>query len=328
MLLRLAQQLVTIAALLAFVVGCSSTPQTQSLIHNPPSSLNNQLTKQLNVPFFAQQDYFCGPTTLAEIFNYYGHSTTPEQVAPTVFLPKRQGSLQIEMTAATRKNGLLAYSVNGSLEQLVQLVHDNIPVIVLQNLSVEWQPLWHYAVVIGFDIPRKKIIMHSGTNQARAVDMAVFERTWRRADYWLLAPLTIEKNSQALEPLTYLTAAHDFSKVKQHSHAVNFLQQAIINWPDYWLSYFMLANHYLQQQQPELALKWFSQGLEYGKTHTDYLNNYAYTLSQLGCHKQAVETIEQALLLKPNDTSLTSSYQEILSASKSVLSDVASKKCH
>ncbi|MFT4808702.1 MAG: hypothetical protein ACI9LX_002039 [Paraglaciecola sp.] len=72
--------------------------------------------------FYPQQIFFCGPTTLSEVLNFYGHSTTPEGIAPSLFIPGREGSLQLEMISAARTYGLLPYSTNSSLDTLFSLV--------------------------------------------------------------------------------------------------------------------------------------------------------------------------------------------------------------
>ncbi|MER2493048.1 PA2778 family cysteine peptidase [Catenovulum sediminis] len=296
---------------LLFLSACSTTaPQTTALRNHPPISLNQQ-THILDVPFFSQKDYYCGPTTLAEVFNYYGFNTTPEQIAPKVFVPSKNGSLQIEMVATIRQQNLLAYSDNGNLNQLLQLVHDGIPVIVLQNLSIEWKPLWHYAVVVGFDLKRQKVILHSGTNQAREVDMALFERTWQRSDFWFVAPLPLNKHSRALNKLTYVTAAQDFARIQKKELARRYFYQAIQYWPQYWIPYFLMANSYLANKQLEDALYWFKQGAQYGANESNYLNNYAYALNKYGCHKQAYKIIQMAIQLKQSNQQVLLTKQEI-----------------
>lgn len=54
------------------------------------------------------------------------------------------------MVAATRQLGLLAYEQRGTMQQLLSLIAEDIPIIVLQNNAIGWAPQWHYAVVIGY----------------------------------------------------------------------------------------------------------------------------------------------------------------------------------
>ena len=55
------------------------------------------------------------------------------------------------MIAATRGYDRLAVVLDSSLDVVLREVSAGIPVLVLQNLGVASLPLWHYAVVVGFD---------------------------------------------------------------------------------------------------------------------------------------------------------------------------------
>ena len=141
------------------LAACQTPPQTKALL-----AKNNFLSSQhtiLNVPFYPQQAFFCGPTTLFEVTNFYGGTNSPQDIAPATFIPDLEGTLQIEMLASSRQNGLLACAGRGSIRHLLGLVRDNIPVIVLQNNAISLFPMWHYAVVIRYDLAAEEIILHT-----------------------------------------------------------------------------------------------------------------------------------------------------------------------
>jgi tetratricopeptide (TPR) repeat protein len=296
-----------------FLSGCLSVPpQTAILLANPPAiALKYQIS---GVPFYPQEEYFCGPTTLSEVFNFYGVIKTPEQIAPALFIPELQGSLQIEMVAAARQQGLLAYAESGNLTQLLSLVSENIPVIVLQNLSTSLYPMWHYAVVTGYDLDKQYVMLHSGTEKNRIAELKVFERTWQRGQYWMLAAVPADTSSLHFEPFIYVSAAQDLLSSGKNTQGVNALKNAIRQWPDYWLSYFLLGNYYLAIDNAQ-ATFWYKQGLIYAQQQAEqqaaYLNNYAYSLSLSGCKQRAMEMIEKALELDPEDSNIRSTEKDI-----------------
>lgn len=298
--------------LLLLLSGCQTPPQTRQLLDTQPAIPRQHLIAQ--VPFYPQQDYFCGPTTLAEVAGFYGLNTSPEAIAPSTFIPGRQGSLQIEMAAATRQMGMLAYvQPRATLVQLLSLVAEDIPLIVLQNNSIAWLPQWHYAVVIGYDLDRSEVILHTGVTSNHRLNFATFERTWQRGNYWLLAMLPPEKSSALLDPFLYTKASQDLISTYQTMAGVVALKTAIKQWPGYWLPYFLLGNHYFSVD-PKQAANWFEQGLVVAAQQVAYLNNYALLLSNLACHDRATALIEQALLLKPQDPNLLDSQQQISQA--------------
>lgn len=302
----------SIIASFYFLVGCASAPQTQQLLESPPVGLATTSDIK-NVPFYPQQAYYCGPTTLAEVFEYNGIKKSPEEIAPQLFIPQRKGSLQLEMVSATRQQGLLAYTERGNLEKLLYLIDNDIPVIVLQNLAISLYPMWHYSVVKGYNLSSQKIIQHTGEFKDRSVDMGVFERTWQRANYWFLIALPSEHKLTSLDPFTYVTSAEDLISVKQSAAGIKHLNNATKLWPSYWLSYFLLGNYYLQSQNIDKAISWFEKGYEYATTQHFYLNNYAYALYQNKQVNKAKEIILQAEALSPDNRDIIATKNEIFS---------------
>lgn len=297
-----------LVCMLFVLTACQTPPQTKALLATPPAIARaHQIA---NVPFYPQQAFFCGPTTLSEVAGFYGLQASPDDIATATFIPGLQGTLQIEMAAATRQLGLVAYEQRASMSQLLSLVADNIPVIVLQNNSITWLPQWHYAVVIGYDLAAKEVILHTGVTEAHRLNFSTFERTWQRANYWLLAMLPPDKSSEHLDPFMFTKGSQDLINTQQTKAGVAALSTATKQWPEYWLPYFLLGNHYFSNQ-PLVAAHWFEQGLAVARQQVPYLNNYALLLSGLGCHTKAVELITSALLLAPADSKLLSSQQQI-----------------
>ncbi len=309
------QQTSQLAGLLAFMLlvltACQTPAQTKQLLAAPPAITNAY--QIANVPFYPQQAFFCGPTTLAEVANFHGLAKSPDDIAPATFTPALEGTLQIEMAAATRQLGMLAYEQRGNMSQLLSLVADDIPVIVLQNNSISWLPQWHYAVVVGYDIKRKEVILHTGVTEAHRLNFSTFERTWQRANYWLLAMLPPDKSSTQLDPFIYTKACQDLISTQQSAAGIAALITATKQWPDYWLPYFLLGNHYFSSE-PVQAAHWFEQGLPFAQQQAPFLNNYAVLISELGCHNKAADLITAALLLAPEDSKLLNSQQQIEAA--------------
>ena len=309
------------AVLLIGLTACQTPPQTKKLLANPPDIARQHVIA--GVPFYPQQQYFCGPTTLSEVAGFYGLQKSPLAIAPNTFTPGLDGTLQIEMVAATRQLGMVAYEQKrASMDQLLNLVADNIPVIVLQNNSIAWLPQWHYAVVIGYDIEAAEVILHTGVTEAHRLNFATFERTWQRGNYWLLAMLPGDKTSAQLDPFLYTKACQDLLNTRQANTGVAALIAATKQWPQYWLSYFLLGNHHFSAQ-PEVAAAWFEQGLPFALQELSYLNNYAVLLSELGCHVKAAELISAALQIAPQDDNLLDSERQIIQAQQTEVDTVS-----
>jgi tetratricopeptide (TPR) repeat protein len=185
--------------------ACVSAPQSAALRRQAaPELLEPALLTQ--VPFFPQDAYQCGPAALATMLVASQVAVTPEQLVPLVYVPERKGSFQVEMMAAARSHGRLAYRLAPSLTALFTEVSAGNPVLVLQNLGLAVYPRWHFAVVKGFDLERRKVLLNSGTYENYETSLATFERTWARAEHWgmlTLAPGTLPATA---EPTAYFTA--------------------------------------------------------------------------------------------------------------------------
>ena len=136
------------------------------------------------MPFFSQTIHECGPAALATVLNYSAAKATPEDLAHEVYIPGRQGSLQIEMLAATRRHGRLPFIIEPHLDTLRSEVAAGLPVLVLQDLGALWIHRWHYAVVVGYEPATDMLILRSGTDRRRLESVDRFIYSWERAGRW------------------------------------------------------------------------------------------------------------------------------------------------
>jgi hypothetical protein len=74
-----------------------------------------------NVPFFPQEDNFCGPAALATVVAWSGISVEPEQIAERVYTPGRKGTLQSDILAAARREGRLAVPVTSLRDVMTEI---------------------------------------------------------------------------------------------------------------------------------------------------------------------------------------------------------------
>lgn len=231
-----------LALLLATLAGCA-TPQTDRLLESAPAF--PQPVELTAVPFFPQEAYQCGPAALATVLNGPGLSVTPEELAPQVYLPERQGSLQFELLAAARRHGRVPYVLRPQLEALTTEVASGHPVLILQNLGLAISPRWHYAVVVGFDLTRAEVVLRSGREHRHVTPLRTFERTWARGDYWAVVVLPPDKLPQTAEELPYLQSVLALEKLKRWQDAATAYRTALTRWPKSLGAHMGLGNsHY------------------------------------------------------------------------------------
>lgn len=219
---------VVFSALLLLLSACAPL-QTSRLLDTAPAF--PQPVELAEVPFFPQEAYQCGPAALATVLVWSGLAVTPEQLAPQVYIPEREGSLQLELLAAARRHGRVPYVLRPQLESLATEIASGHPVVVLQNLSLPVSPKWHYAVAVGFDLAQAEIVLRSGDRKRHVVPLELFERTWRRGDYWAFVALPPDKLPQTAEEMPYLQSVVALEKLGRHEDAAVAYNAALKRWP-------------------------------------------------------------------------------------------------
>lgn len=267
-----------LAGLLLLVGGCAWTgqPLSRPLPAHLPSAAH--LTQ---VPFYAQAALQCGPASLAMVLQAEGIDTTPEKLADQVYTPGRKGSLQPELVTAARRHGRLAYPIQG-LECLLEAVAAGRPVVVLQNLGLSWLPRWHYAVVVGYDLPDSQIILHTGAIADRRVGLATFDRTWRRAERWGLLVLRAGERPVCAQEAPYLQAALGLQQAGHLPEASRAFEAAVEQWPASAAARMSWGNALYASGSKASAAEAFRSATRIDPQDGDAFNNLAHVLAELG----------------------------------------------
>ncbi|HYQ70940.1 MAG TPA: PA2778 family cysteine peptidase, partial [Gammaproteobacteria bacterium] len=215
------------------------------------------------------------------------------------YIPALQGSLREEVAAAARDFGMLAYPLAPSLaDLLLETAHGN-PVLVFQNTGLDIMPNWHYAVVIGYDLSAREIVLRSGTTRRWRTSLARFEKTWSRGDFWALVVLPPGEVPASARSETYLQAALDLEASGQVVAARTAYRSATERWPGQpagWLSW---GNNLYADGQFEQSATAFRQATALAPTDPRAWNNLAYALLETACRAQASEAAACAVALAP-----------------------------
>jgi len=308
-LYRPARRLACCLALFFSLAACATPPQTRLLLDDPPDL--PPVVELTKVPFFPQQQYHCGPAALAGIVNYRGRAATPDEIARLVYVPELQGSLQVEIAAATRHFGLLAVQLDGQLESLLQELAAGNPVFVLQNLALDVYPLWHYEILIGYDLEQRHMILRSGVNHRITRDFALFEKTWQRAGHWALAVVEPDSIPATATAQTYLAAVLDMEQVGGLDSARRGYASALRRWPDNLLALGGLGNTAYALGDYAASESAFRAALALAPDEAALWNNLAYALARQGQRQASLAAVEQALALDPENADYQASRLEL-----------------
>jgi hypothetical protein len=279
-------------AWLVLLAGCA-TPQLAGLQRERPSDV--PATADLGqVPFFPQDEFQCGPAALAMVAQFAGVATTPGELKPQVFLPDRQGSLQIEMLATARRQGLVALTLEPQLHALLRQVAAGQPVVVLLNLSLPWVPMWHYAVVVGYDLPGQTIVLHSGRQERMAMSLPTFERTWARGRHWAMVALPPSQLPAQAQALPWLQSAAAMERVHPEA-AGQAYATAVKAWPAEPAAWLGQGNAYYAQGHLAQAGEAFEAATRLAPDFADAWNNLAQVRAEQKRWAEAAQAIERAV---------------------------------
>ncbi len=277
-------------ALLVLLTGCASIPA--SIGELPPSARAIELD---DTPFYPQERYQCGPAALTTVLATSGATVSLEDIVDRVYLPGRQGSLQLELLAATRTEGRLPYLIDGNLAAVWRELESGRPVLVLQNLGVAAIPSWHYAVVVGIDAERGEVVLRSGTEERRVTPIRTYLHTWRRGGYWGMVVLAPDELPTAPERSRYFEAIAALEQAGRVEGAAIAWQTALDKWPGDTVALFGLANSRFAMRDYRAAEAAYRDLLEHDPTLIAARNNLALALAEQGEYDAAMREIGIAL---------------------------------
>ncbi|TVS09851.1 MAG: bacteriocin-processing peptidase family protein [Gammaproteobacteria bacterium] len=275
-------RLLIIATLLAGCAGARPLPEL------PETGVELTAT-----PFHPQEQYQCGPAALATVLASSGVTVSPDALVDQVWLPGRHGSLQLEMVATTRSHGRVAYVLPPTLDAVVAELAQDRPVLVLQNLGTPRWPVWHFAVVIGFDPDRGRILLRSGTTERLDMSLRAFMLSWRMAESWALVPLTPGDLPAATDRQRYLAALADLERSGHFTAAAAGYRAWLEARPNDAVALFGMANSLAAAGESAAAEHTYRRLLEQRPGDAAASNNLARLLLARGCRRDAQDVLER-----------------------------------
>lgn len=248
-----------------------------------------------DIPFYSQVTDQCGPAALATILNVVDVEVGPEELRSRIYIPERQGSLQMELLATTRHYRRIPYPIEPRLTAVLEELRSGRPVLILQNLGAKRFPVWHYAVVVGYVPEDRDFVLRSGDRKRHLMSSRRFLRAWHRANYWgivALRPDDLPANAVADK---YLRSVAAIESVGDTATAVSAYRAATNRWPQNGLAWLGLGNTSYANGELDAARNAYQMLLEIEPDNVIALNNLAQVYGEQRCHDHALATINTAL---------------------------------
>ena len=260
------------AALVLFFGGCAPlTPTNYPLSVAPP---------RLAVPYIPQDDFQCGPAAVAMVMAFSEDAVPLEILTSEIYSPALRGSLQPALIAAGRRHGWLAWEIS-EFDVILQEVAAGRPVIILQNRGLKWKPIWHYAVVVGFDAARELVYLNSGREEQREVATRTVLKTWERGGRWGLLLLPSGGLPVTADPDRLLAALVGLERSDAVAARPGYAA-AVARWPNHAGLATAYGNHLRKAGEPAAAEAAYRVALVAEPRHVPALNNLADLLLECG----------------------------------------------
>ncbi len=282
-----------LAALAVALTGCAASPPLAAGL----SAAAPRAIELASTPFFPQEDHQCGPAALATLLAASGVNVAPETLAPEVYIPDRHGSLQLELIGAARRHGRLPFVLSTTADEMVAELEAGRPVLVLQNLGVQKLPIWHYAVLIGYDADRNVALLRSGHEKRLAMRWQRFAGTWHRGGRFALTVLHPGEIPAYVEPARFVEAAAGLEAAGQRGAAAEAYDAAIERWPDESRAWFGRGNIAYADGDRAAAADDYLRAIMLAPRDAAARNNLAELLLDAGCLDESRRQMERAAAL-------------------------------
>ena len=188
----------------------------------------------------------------------------------------------------------MALTLEPQLHALLRQVAAGQPVVVLQNLSLPWVPLWHYAVVVGYDLQARTIVLHSGRQERMAMSLSTFERTWARGRHWAMVALPPSQLPVQAKALPWLQSAAAMERVNPGAAGQAFAT-AVKAWPAEPAGWLGQGNAHYAQGRLAQAAEAFEAATRLAPDFADAWNNLAQVRVDQKRWGEAAQAIERAV---------------------------------
>ncbi len=304
--------MIRVFLILVLLSGCVTQQPLQQNLETERLVENRSAVYLTKTPFFPQQQFQCGPAALATLLVESGVDVSPGELISQVYIPEKQGSLQIEMLAAGRQYARVPYQLDPTEAALFNELFAGRPVLILQNLGFETKPFWHYAVVVGYEPERDEMILRSGTEADKHMSMDKFLQTWRRAENWAFVLLTLDELPTNPDFDRYFQSVLNMEQVLKAEQMIELYEYTSRQFPQQTIAAFGLADAYSRSGHLSEAISLYKGILTANPEHVAAANNLAVTLQELSCLNEARQMAEKAVSLSLSNGQFVSESQDTL----------------
>ena len=207
-------------------------------------------------------------------------------------------------------------------DEMVNELEAGRPVLLLQNLGVPQIPIWHYAVLIGYDAERNVAILRSGQTERLEMKWQRFARAWHQGGRFAIDRAAPRGDSRACRsPRASSKQRRDSKQPASAGCGATAYETAISRWPDEPLAWLGLGNVALAEGNRAAAADAYLRAIMLAPDDAAARNNLAELLLDAGCLEESRRQVERASALAegtPLEAAVADSRSKIAATARAV----------
>ena len=176
---KVVRQLILACWLGVTLAGCAGTPSTA--LQGLP-----QRVELSSVPFYRGNANHSAAMALAAILSQQGAPITPGLLDQPLNLPTGSDSLDTSIPRVARDYGRVVYPLDKRLDALLTQVAAGNPVLVRYQDGSAWWSEPRYAVLIGYDRYKQRVLMRAGMQRRLVMAFDDFASAWAKEGRWAI----------------------------------------------------------------------------------------------------------------------------------------------
>lgn len=161
------------------LAGCAGTPSTA--LQGLP-----QRVELSSVPFYRGNANHSAAMALAAVLSQQGAPITPGLLDQPLNLPMGLDSLDTSIARVARDYGRVVYPLDKRLDALLTQVAAGNPVLVRYQDGSAWWSEPRYAVLIGYDRYKQRVLMRAGMQRRLMMAFDDFASAWAKEGRWAI----------------------------------------------------------------------------------------------------------------------------------------------
>ncbi len=200
----------TLAACLlaATLAGCAGKPPA-------PAKGVAQKVEISSVPFYRGNANHSGAMALAAVLSQQGAPITPGLLDKPLGLPQDAEKLDTGIPRVAREYGMVVYPLDKHLEALLVQVAAGNPVLLRYEEGSAWWSEPRYAVLIGFDRYKGRVLLRSGMHRRQMMPFDEFESAWKGEGSWAVLIQPPRQLPAQVDRQRWLQAADELARSGQ-----------------------------------------------------------------------------------------------------------------